>query len=102
MINFKDYAKPRVINFFRKKNLLSLEKLKGKSDCLVAGPFLGEFGWELMQWQGYIRQLSKFYKHVIVYGRASSAFLYKDFISEFIEMDIDSWDTDAYLLRDFN
>ena len=69
---------------------------------LVAGPFLGEFGWELMQWQGYIRQLSKFYEHVTVYGRSSSAFLYKDFVSEFIEMDIRSWDTDAYLLRDFN
>ena len=55
-----------------------------------------------MQWQGYIRQLSKFYKHVIVYGRPSSAFLYKDFVSEFIEMNISSWDTDAYLLRDFN
>ena len=102
MINFKDYVKPRVKNLFRKKIFLSLEKLKGESDCLIAGPFLGEFGWELMQWQGYIRQLSKFYKHVIVYGRPSSAFLYKDFVSEFIEMNISSWDTDAYLLRDFN
>jgi hypothetical protein len=55
-----------------------------------------------MQWQGYVRQLSKFYEHVLVYGSPSSAFLYKDFVSEFIEMDIRSWDTDAYLLRDFN
>ncbi len=55
-----------------------------------------------MQWQGYLRQMSKFYKHVIVYGRSTSAYLYKDFASEFRAMDVSSWDTDAYLLRDFD
>ena len=94
--------KPKVKNFLRKKPILSLDDFKGRSECLIAGPFLGEFGWELMQWQGYIRQLSKFYKHTIVYGRASSAYLYKDFVSEFIELDALSWDSDAYELKNFN
>lgn len=97
-----DQIKSKVKNFFRKKPLLSLDDFKGKSDHLIAGPFLGEFGWELMQWQGYIRQLSKFYNHTIVYGRASSSYLYKDFVSEFRELDVSSWDSDAYVLKSFN
>ena len=86
----------------KKKSLLSLEDFRGNNDTLIAGPFLGEFGWELMQWQGYIRYLSKFYKEVIVYGRSSSAYLYKDFVSEFNEMKTNSWDADAYVLKGFN
>ena len=39
MINLKDYARPRLRNFFKKKNFLSLKKLQGESNCLVAGPF---------------------------------------------------------------
>lgn len=101
-INFKNNFKPRVKNFFVKKPLLFLDDFKGDSDYLIAGPFLGEFGWELMQWQGYIRQLSKFYKHTIVYGRPSSSYFYKDFVSEFRELNVPSWDTDAYILKDFN
>jgi hypothetical protein len=93
----------RGINFLFKKNpSLSLKNFSGNNDCLIAGPFLGEFGWELMQWQGYIRQLSKFYKYTIVYGRASSEYFYKDFVNEFRIMDEASWDTDAYLLKNFN
>jgi len=64
---FKNQFKKNIQNYFRKKPILSLEDFNGKNDCLIAGPFLGEFGWELMQWQGYIRQLSKFYKNTIVY-----------------------------------
>jgi hypothetical protein len=101
-INFKNNFKPRVKNFFVKKPLLFLDDFKGDSDYLIAGPFLGEFGWELMQWQGYIRQLSKFYKHTIVYGRPSSSYFYKDFVSEFRELNVSSWDTDAYILKYFN
>ena len=38
MINLKDYARPRLKNFFKKKNFLSLEKLQGESDCLSCRP----------------------------------------------------------------
>ena len=100
--NLKNNLRPKLNNVFRKKSFLFLENLKGRSDYLVAGPYLGEFGWELMQWQGYIRQLSKFYKKTIVYGRPSSSYFYKDFVSEYREMAIESWNTDAYVLKDFN
>jgi hypothetical protein len=63
---------------------------------------LGEFGWELMQWQGYVRQLAKFYERTIVYGRESSRYFYRDFASEFRAVAVDSWDTDGYLLHGFD
>src|ERR1700677_4804848 len=36
---------------------------------LIAGPFAGEFGYELMQWQGYVRARRKCYRetHVMTY-----------------------------------
>ncbi len=36
---------------------------------LIAGPFAGEFGYELMQWQGYVRARRPLYResHVITY-----------------------------------
>lgn len=81
--------------------LLDLNRLTG-SDLLVAGPFLGEFGWELMQWQGYVRQLAKFYEKTIVFGRASSAYFYRDFASEYRVVDCNSWDTNGYELYGFD
>jgi len=81
---------------------IDLDLLSGKNNVLVAGPFLGEFGWELMQWQGYVRQLSKFYQQTIVYGRSSSAFFYNDFASEFRICEVDSWDTNGYTLDGFD
>ncbi|QEN12688.1 glycosyltransferase family 9 protein [Mycolicibacterium sp. ELW1] len=80
---------------------LDLNRLSGNGR-LVAGPFLGEFGWELMQWQGYARQLAKFYKETIVYGRASSAYFYRDFASEYRIVECDSWDTAGYELHNFD
>ena len=32
---------------------------------LLAGPWVGEFGWELFCWQGFLRKLSKQYDKVI-------------------------------------
>jgi len=87
-----------------KKNsndIIDLSLLSG-NDCLVAGPYLGEFGWELMQWQGYIRQLSKFYKKTIIYGRVESRYFYEDFATDFKVVDCKSWDTDFYMLHNFN
>src|SRR4051794_29847562 len=80
---------------------VSLERLAGESNCLIAGPFVGEFGWELMQWQGYLRQLSKFYSKTIVYGRHSSAYFYRDFATEFHAVNVTSWDTNRYVLHNY-
>lgn len=92
-----------MFNFFKKKGKeINLNLLWGNNDTFIAGPFLGEFGWELMQWQGYIRRLSRFYSKTIVYGRVSSRFLYDDFVTEFREVNEASWDNDAYELKGFD
>lgn len=51
---------------------------------LVAGPWVGEFGWELMSWQGYIRALSRGFKETICFGPKGHQVLYGDFASRYI------------------
>jgi ADP-heptose:LPS heptosyltransferase len=47
---------------------------------LLAGPFVGEFGWELFCWQGRIRWLAKHkYKKVYVVCQEGHEVLYEDF-----------------------
>jgi len=62
---------------------------------LLAGPWVGEFGWELFCWQGFIRDLSRDYEKTIVIGRPTNAFLYEDF-AEFVPFDPESFETDAW------
>ena len=59
---------------------------------LFAGPFVGEFGWELFQWQGYIRTLSKQFDKTIVASRPFSKVLYEDFCDEFIPFDPNTYE----------
>jgi hypothetical protein len=54
---------------------------------LLAGPWIGEFGWELFCWQGYIRRLSKIYNKTIIISRVGHEFLYEDFANEFYSFD---------------
>lgn len=63
---------------------------------LLAGPWVGEFGWELFCWQGYVRNLSKNYDKTIVIGRPTNEFLYSDFADEYIKFDPESFKTDAW------
>lgn len=53
-----------------------MEKL---NKVLFAGPFVGEFGWELFCWQGFIRRLSRKYASTIVATRPDRKFIYDDF-----------------------
>jgi ADP-heptose:LPS heptosyltransferase len=48
---------------------------------LLAGPFLGEFGWELFCWQARLRQMSRSgeYQKTYVYCRPGHECLYEDF-----------------------
>lgn len=64
-------------------------------DTIFAGPFIGEFGWELFAWQGYLRSLSK-HKKIIVSSRTSSKFLYEDFCHEFIDCNPGTYTCDQY------
>lgn len=51
---------------------------------LVAGPWVGEFGWELMSWQGLLRKSANEYDEVVVCAREGHEPLYKDFATTFI------------------
>src|SRR5689334_9170193 len=55
-----------------------------RAETLFAGPFLGEFGWELMSWQGFVRKLSRGYRRTVVYCPRGREALYADFAAEII------------------
>ena len=55
---------------------------RGKT--LFAGPWLGEFGWELLCWQGFVRKVSRNYETTIVYCPAGREALYADFATRII------------------
>jgi ADP-heptose:LPS heptosyltransferase len=55
-----------------------------RKGVLFAGPWVGEFGWELLNWQGLLRALAPSYEKVIVCSRASSRALYADSADEFV------------------
>jgi hypothetical protein len=56
-------------------------------NCL-AGPFIGEFGWELFCWQGFLRKRRAQYDGMTVICRKGHAVLYADFADEIIEIEI--------------
>lgn len=60
-----------------------LQPWGSKKDTLFAGPWLGEFGWELMNWQPFLRWLAPQYKKVIISIRHGHEALYQDFTHEF-------------------
>jgi hypothetical protein len=45
-------------------------------NTLLAGPYSGELGWELMEWAGYVRRLSKQYQRTIVVSYQGHRCLY--------------------------
>jgi len=67
---------------------------------LLAGPWVGEFGWELFCWQGFVRKLSKNYDKTIIIGRPTNELLYSDFADEYIKFDPGSFKTDAWKCHD--
>src|ERR1039457_5373820 len=46
--------------------------------CLIAGPFVGEFGSELMTWQAYVRKLRQNYRQTYVITFPGREYLYED------------------------
>jgi len=55
---------------------------------LIAGPWVGEFGWELFSWQGAIRALAPRYDEVIICGPKGHEPLYKDFYNDYLPHEI--------------
>lgn len=54
---------------------------------LVAGPWTGELGWELMSWQGYLRKRAEDHEEVVVCGPSGHECLYSDFSTQYIVYD---------------
>jgi hypothetical protein len=55
---------------------------------LAAGPWVGEFGWELFSFQCNVRAIAKEYDEVIVSSRKGNYILYKDFASDYIPFEL--------------
>lgn len=53
-------------------------------DILMADGSIGEFGWELMSWQGYLRRKAVEFDEVIICTTAGLEPLYEDFADKFI------------------
>jgi ADP-heptose:LPS heptosyltransferase len=53
--------------------------LKITKDKLLVGPWVGEWGWELMCWQAYARSLSRHYTYTSVFCPPGSEYFYQDF-----------------------
>ena len=71
--------------FFRKKMRTEVKRRPTSTDnTLFAGPWIGEFGWELFCWQGYLRARSHEFDRVIIASRPAMEPLYADFCDEFI------------------
>jgi len=51
---------------------------------VIAGPWVGEFGWELFSWQGHLRYLSNLGNQVTVIVRPGHEFIYSDFMEDFV------------------
>jgi len=58
-------------------------------NILTAGPWIGEFGWELFCWQSFLRTMSKKFDQTYIASRPGTEYLYKDFCTEFIPFDAD-------------
>jgi len=58
-------------------------------NILIAGPWLGEFGYELCKWVPYIRYKvwGDDYDHVVIICRSGHEYLYRDFATKFINDD---------------
>jgi ADP-heptose:LPS heptosyltransferase len=65
---------------------------------LIAGPWVGEFGWELYAWQAYIRNLSRNFDHTTIISRHASQALYADFCDTFVPHEPSGGLTDSFFM----
>ena len=65
---------------------------------LIAGPWVGEFGWELFAWQAYVRALSRHFEETIIICRTNSTALYKDFATRTIVYNPPTGTADSFFM----
>ena len=70
-------------------------------NLLFAGPWVGEFGWELFCWQAFVRKEARKYERVVVASRPDMEYLYSDFCNEFVPHVPNSKETDMYRCKGF-
>ena len=66
---------------------------------LIAGPWIGEFGWELFAWQAYVRALAENFEETVIACKPSSKALYSDFASKFIDLDPPNGLSDSFFMH---
>jgi len=57
--------------------------------ALYAGPWIGEFGHEIMIWQAYLRGIASNYEHITVCGPPGHFGMYEDFAHHYISFQCD-------------
>ena len=95
----RDQWAVRVVKHYeeqREKKAFQVQKPK----VLIAGPWIGEFGWELFAWQAYIRELSQHYDETVCIARPTSEYLYKDFATRFIGYTATGGLADSFFMHD--
>ena len=70
-----------------------------KKKTLYAGPWVGELGWELFCWQGFLRKMAPRFDDVVVACRTGHELLYRDFTSAIINYDPAGEETDMWSNR---
>jgi hypothetical protein len=77
-----------------------LTDLKTKNNILF-GPFVGEVGWEIFRWSGFVRKYKSDHpnKKIIVCSRNDMYDLYNGYIDEFVPLEIQNEKPDCYLAR---
>lgn len=63
---------------------------------MFAGPWIGEFGWCVMAFQGYLRKIAKNYDRVIVSGPTGHSGMY-EFADVYLNFDCDSTEANMWL-----
>tara|TARA_R100000008_G_C3575379_1_gene164893 strand:- start:242 stop:1054 length:813 start_codon:yes stop_codon:yes gene_type:complete len=69
---------------------------------LIAGPWVGEFGWELFAWQAYVRSLSENFDQTIIIARENSKAIYDDFADHFYTYQPSGGLPDAFFMHNLD
>lgn len=68
---------------------------------IIAGPWAGEMGWELMRWQGIFRKIKQDHPDtkIVMAARPGHEALYRDYIEEYIPYEAEGGETDGWRLN---
>ena len=69
---------------------------------VIAGAWVGEFGWELFAWHAYIRRLSRHFAKTIIICRENSQGLYRDFADEFVVCNERTGQVDSFFMHNYD